>query len=384
MNKETVCVTGTGGSINGNIMDKEMEAGTVADNTSEEAARKAEEVTQEAEEVKQEGEEVKQEAEKEIKQKTEEAEQKAEERAAGIKSTGRDRGVLLYLVFVFVSTYLYEYIFVIRFLKNNPQYSIASISMRLALAMFLPALSAAAARYATGERFKNSYISFDFKDGRYRYYLIAWFAPVVLTLAGCFAYYIIFPGDYSPEMEYIIKTYEKQGLSGITPEGMRLQALSQAITSILIAPILNCVTCFGEEWGWRGYLLPRLRDKLASAPLMIVMGVIWGLWHAPLIVAGHNYGYDYFLYPFTGIAAMILFCFSIGTILSYVTLKTGSCVPAVIGHGAINGFSAIGIYFSKTGGHLLLGPTPAGVVAGLPCLITAVILIHFMKKDEQK
>ena len=39
---------------------------------------------------------------------------------------------------------------------------------------------------------------------------------------------------------------------------------------------------------------------------------------------------------------------------------------------------------SKTGGHLLLGPTPAGVVAGLPCLITAVILIHFMKKDEQK
>ena len=156
MNKETVCVTGTGGSINGNIMDKEMEAGTVSDNTSEEAARKAEEVKQEAEEVtqeaeevkqeaeevKQETEEVKQEAEEEIKQKTEEAEQKAGEKAAGIKSTGRDRGVLLYLVFVFVSTYLYEYIFVIRFLKNNPQYSIASISMRLALAMFLPALSA--------------------------------------------------------------------------------------------------------------------------------------------------------------------------------------------------------------------------------------------------
>ena len=208
--------------------------------------------------------------------------------------------------------------------------------------------------------------------------------PAVLTLAGCLLYYLIFSGDYSPEMEYIRATYEKQGMPGITPEVMRLQAISQGIASIFIGPVVNCVTCFGEEWGWRGYLLPKLREKLGTIPLMAVMGVIWGLWHAPLIVAGHNYGYDYFLYPFTGIAAMVVFCFSFGTILSYVTLKTGSCIPAVIGHGALNSFSAIGIYFSKTGGHLLFGPVPAGLIAGLPCLVTAVILIYFLKKDERK
>ena len=296
----------------------------------------------------------------------------------------KDSGAAVYLILVFVSTYLYEYIFVFRYLKHNSQYTIASISMRLAIAMFFPALCALAARYITGERLRDNYINFNIKEGRYRYYLMAWFLPPLLTLAGCLIYFGVFSGDYSPDMEYIITTYEKQGLTGITPQIMKRQALSQAVTSILIGPVINCITCFGEEWGWRGYLLPHLKEKLKPLPLMAVMGAVWGLWHVPLIIAGHNYGYDYFLYPFSGIAAMILFCFSFGTILCYVTLKTGSCIPAVIGHGAINSFSAIGIYFSKSGGHLLFGPTPAGVLAGMPCLVAAVILIHFMKKDEQK
>ena len=81
---------------------------------------------------------------------------------------------------------------------------------------------------------------------------------------------------------------------------------------------------------------------------------------------------------------MMLFCFSVGTLLSYATLKTGSCVPAIIGHGAVNGFSSIGILFTKDGGQMLFGPSPAGVIAGIPCLIFAIILIRLMIKDEEK
>ncbi|MCR5419976.1 MAG: CPBP family intramembrane metalloprotease [Lachnospiraceae bacterium] len=292
------------------------------------------------------------------------------------------RRALIFLVLTFVSTYLYEYFFIIRFLNANKDNTIASISVRLALAMFIPAICVFVTRVVTGEGFKDHYITFDIKDGKFKYYLIAWFCPSILTVAGCFLYYMFFANDYSPEMEYIIGTLAKQGTPGVTADVIQKQVLSQGITAILIGPVLNCITCFGEEWGWRGYLLPKLKTGFKSGFLMLIMGMIWGLWHAPLIVAGHNYGFDYIGYPYAGIFAMMVFCFSAGTMLCFVTLKTNSCIPAVIGHGALNSFSAIGIYFSKTGGKLLFGPAPTGLVAGIPFFITAVILIWLMKKNE--
>ena len=78
-----------------------------------------------------------------------------------------------------------------------------------------------------------------------------------------------------------------------------------------------------------------------------INGIIWGLWHAPLTVMGHNYGVGYQGYPVTGILAMCVFCTVIGIILSYVTIKTGSCIPAVIGHAVLNGLSGAGIAYSN-------------------------------------
>ncbi|MBQ7480513.1 MAG: CPBP family intramembrane metalloprotease [Lachnospiraceae bacterium] len=294
------------------------------------------------------------------------------------------KGAVIYIILVFVITYIYEYIFVIRYLNENGDRTIASIPVRLSIAMFIPALCVVITRLLNKEGFKNSFLSFNLKEGRYKYYLLTWFVPSLLTLAGTVIYFLCFRNDYSPGMEYIIATYEKQGVKGLTPESMRVAAISQGITAILIAPVINCITCFGEEWGWRGYLLPKLSEKFKTLPLMLVTGGIWGLWHLPLILAGHNYGKEYTGYPIAGILAMMLFCFSVGTLLSYATLKTGSCVPAIIGHGAVNGFSSIGILFTKDGGQMLFGPSPAGVIAGIPCLIFAIILIRLMIKDEEK
>ncbi|MBR4719286.1 MAG: CPBP family intramembrane metalloprotease [Lachnospiraceae bacterium] len=289
----------------------------------------------------------------------------------------------VYLVLVFGITYIYEYFFVIRFLTIHKDYTIASIPLNLVIAMFLPSICVVLTRLVTKEGFKDIYISFNMKEGRYRYYLLTWFVPPLLTLIGTIIYFLCLKGEYSADMEYIIATYTKQGVQGLTPDIMKKTIISQGITSVLIGPVVNCLTCFGEEWGWRGYLLPKLSKRLKTMPLMIVMGLIWGLWHLPLIIAGHNYGTEYAGYPFVGIIAMVVFCFSIGTLLSYATLKTGSCIPAVIGHGAINGFASIGIYFTKDGGRLTLGPSPAGFIAGIPCLVFAIILIRLMMRDEE-
>jgi len=157
----------------------------------------------------------------------------------------------------------------------------------------------------------------------------------------------------------------------------------QCVEAFLLGPVLNCVTCFGEEWGWRGYLVPKMSEKMSGIPMVLVTGIIWGLWHVPLTIVGHNYGTGYPGFPFTGIAAMCLFCIVMGTFLSYVTLKTKSCIPAVIGHGAINSIAAIGMYFTVDGGNPFVGPTPTGVIGMLPFIVVAVVMcvVYFGKKN---
>ena len=146
---------------------------------------------------------------------------------------------------------------------------------------------------------------------------------------------------------------------------------------------MNFITCFGEEWGWRGYLLPKMAEKLPMIPMLLINGVIWGLWHAPITAIGHNYGVGYPLFPFTGIAAMCFFCIVMGIFLSYVTMKTKSCVPAILGHGAINSIAGIGMFFTVDGGNPFLGPAPTGFIGAIPFIIVAVImLIFYFGKEE--
>jgi uncharacterized protein len=49
--------------------------------------------------------------------------------------------------------------------------------------------------------------------------------------------------------------------------------------------VLSCVSAAGEEIGWRGYMLTRLTEGGIRYPVL-ASGVIWGLWHVPLIVTG--------------------------------------------------------------------------------------------------
>ena len=178
--------------------------------------------------------------------------------------------------------------------------------------------------------------------------------------------------------------YESGGVSLNDGEAVQIMIV-QIITGIFLSPILNFINCFGEEWGWRGYLLPKMLKYFKIVPTLLVTGVIWGLWHAPLTVMGHNYGLGYKGYPVTGILAMCLFCVVIGIMLSYVTVKTGSCIPAIIGHGVLNGFSAIGLCFTSLQNpyHVFLGPAPTGLIGGSGFIITAAVLLFRLYKEEK-
>lgn len=113
------------------------------------------------------------------------------------------------------------------------------------------------------------------------------------------------------------------------PWDVALAALAAGVVQlVIILPVMFC-----EEWGWRGYLLNRLRDWLGTWPALIVIGLICGVWHLPFFVGPWwSMGADarQTVIPFT------IFCMLFGVVLGLLRLASGSIWPAVVGHAVNN------------------------------------------------
>ena len=292
--------------------------------------------------------------------------------------------IILYIGITFVLTYGYCFLVLYPLIQGESLSGVPALMTQflVAAAMFFPAIGVLITRLITKEGFKNAWIRPNIK-GNVKTYLLAYFGPGLLTILGTLLYFMIFRGSFDPECGYMKLTLEAAGTPvEALPMPLSSVLLIQGVQALTIGPIMNFVTCFGEEWGWRGYLLPKMSEKISLIPMLLMNGVIWGLWHAPLTAVGHNYGMGYPGFPFTGILAMCLFCIVMGVFLSYVSLKTKSCIPAVLGHGAINSFAAIGIYFTKDGGNPFVGPAPTGVIGMIPFAVVAVVMVWRLKKDN--
>ncbi len=277
---------------------------------------------------------------------------------------------------VFVITYIYE------FAVLYPQWKqIKSIgALNTAVVMLFPALCALITRLASGEGFSGSMIDPHFKKGKIRYYVGAWFFPPLFAILGTIIYFLIFRSEFSANLDYYIGILNKQGTE-VNVSVIRTAVIGSVFSGLIFAPILNVVTCFGEEWGWRGYLLPKMIKIFGTMPAVFITGVIWGLWHLPLTMMGHNYGVGYPGFPVTGIITMCIFCVIIGISFAYITIRTGSVWPAVIAHGSLNGFASIGIYFTKDGGNPFVGPSVTGIIGGIPFIAMAGFALVRLLKD---
>ncbi|MDA2811049.1 CPBP family intramembrane metalloprotease [Nocardiopsis sp. RSe5-2] len=108
--------------------------------------------------------------------------------------------------------------------------------------------------------------------------------------------------------------------------------------------LLSVPALLGEEWGWRGYLLPALLP-MGTWPALMLHGAVWGAWHAPAVLLGYNLGRTDLL----GVAMMTAWGVLLGVIIGWLRLASGSVWPAVVGHGSINVASAWPIVFGDAG-----------------------------------
>ncbi len=163
-----------------------------------------------------------------------------------------------------------------------------------------------------------------------------------------------------------------------------LMRLNPAITAAVVPPLgllvaltlvqgtvagltINGLFAFGEEYGWRGVLADELRP-LGRARANLLTGVLWGLWHAPIIVLGHNYGPEWGW----GILVMVTWTVPFSFVLAWSRELTGSVLAPAMLHGAFNGVAGL-FAFLIVDGNRLVG-LPVGLLMGLTlAVVTAVV-----------
>ena len=239
--------------------------------------------------------------------------------------------------------------------------------------MMIPSAANIITRLVTKEGFRNSYLGFNTK-GKMGY----WTASVIVKPAETAIVALLICAVY----------FGGQSLSDIFPN-VGMQSVGLLLLQIVSAVILF-FPAFGEEWGWRGYMMPKLFELMPKPVAVLVGGVIWGLWHAPLTIAGHNFGVGYDGYPWLGILQMCVTCVFMNAFLVLVTERTKSIYPATFIHSLNNSLSfsmLFAIFGSEESLMKLGGLSDSGVFSlyiGAEAVLGAISMIFLMKGSKAK
>ncbi|MBA7478502.1 hypothetical protein ES707_13927 [subsurface metagenome] len=219
-----------------------------------------------------------------------------------------------------------------------------------------------------------------------RWFLVAWLLPPIITVAAA-GVSLIFPGvefATEPEVSRIFEHFK----SIFPPE--RLQEIEiqtsllplhpfwlGLLTGLIAGITINTVGGFGEELGWRG-LLQREWKSMGFWKSSLLIGVVWGVWHWPLILYGHNYPQ----HPVMGVFMMVVLCVLLALIFSYVRLKAKSVIAAAIIHGSFNGTYGLALVVVKGGSDLTVGVTGLAGFIALACVnIGLLVYDRFLTKN---
>lgn len=199
------------------------------------------------------------------------------------------------------------------------------------------------------------------------------FAPVIVVaasvgVAALFGWITLDLVHFSGFAESLKGALPGGSTVGLPPIGVLVAA---QLLAIPLGALINSVLAAGEEIGWRGWLVPALRP-LGLWPALLFSGIIWGLWHSPLILLGYNFG----LTDWRGVALMTVGCMAWGVLFGWSRLRTGSVWPAVVGHGALNASASMMLLVAAAGSPLDLAlVSPLGAAGWIVIAVIVVLLV---------
>lgn len=228
---------------------------------------------------------------------------------------------------------------------------------------FSPAIASLITRAVTKEGFRDMKLHLKL-SGNFKWYLVAFGLPLV-----CFSAKFLLP---------VILSGHADWLGGFTARNV----LSSVFTLAAMSAVMS-IGLIGEELGWRGYMNRKMEPLLGSVGTCIAGGIVWGLWHLPMDIAGCD-GAISNAFAMCG-GRMIQLTF-FGVFLMWLTRKTDSIFPAVIGHFMFNesqGALANLLYQGNIPENADLGMI-ADVFEYLPMIVVAAVFTVLLLRDQKK
>ncbi|MBQ8838043.1 MAG: CPBP family intramembrane metalloprotease [Bacteroidales bacterium] len=204
-----------------------------------------------------------------------------------------------------------------------------------------------------------------------RWWWIGWLLMPVIALA-VLGVSLLMPGAHWAGDSELVQMALQQMPEGIGPAGLIAVSI---VSGLFAGATLNALFAFGEEIAWRGFLAEAFKGK-NFLTTSIVTGTIWGFWHFPLILNGHNYPE----HPVIGVFMMVLICVALTPVLLYFRQKSGSVIVPAIMHGTFNAVIGLSNLFVTPANDLLIGgPGLAGLIV---LLITDLCIFSAKSKKS--
>lgn len=185
--------------------------------------------------------------------------------------------------------------------------------------MWSPTIAMVVARIALREGVRDVSFRGGLRERGWREWLIAWLYPVAI---GGLAYGAAWASG-------LVAFEAPDVLHAFGPAGALIVSVAINLT---LGTLFSALTATGEELGWRGYMLTRLIDAGVPRPVL-VSGVIWALWHVPLILSGQ---YASGPYPILSACLFTVSIIASSYVYARVRLASGSVWPAVLLHASWN------------------------------------------------
>lgn len=272
------------------------------------------------------------------------------------------KGIVWFLILTFFPTIILSLIFN-RMQENIVDNIIIYQGIFSLIVMFFPGISALIVRrFISKERLNDSVIRFG-----------SWKPYLQVSLLIPFLYIIIYAITgllYQPD--FTLKIFLTQTKIEDVPFSPSLVLLMYFILTLLITPTINFIPAFGEEFGWRGYLLPKLLP-LGRKKALIISSIIWGLWHLPFIILLNSGDYSD---KIAGSLIFIVLITLLGIYIGALTLDNNSILLASYVHGIFNAQDhGIWIIIYPDYNHLIGGGEGLiGIIVMLP------VALFYLKK----
>ena len=233
-------------------------------------------------------------------------------------STGANRTRLSILVFL-VLTFSFSSVFYRLIIHNG------SLGTHGGLFVLCLMWSPGAAGLITRLIFQGNLRGHGFRWGKTKYQAASYLIPLAYAAVVYVPLWIAgFANFHAPEIARLTQKF-----------GMHSSVASYFLLLATIGMAQSCTSALGEELGWRGFLVPQLAKIMPFGGVALTSGIIWSLWHYPLILTANYHGAGPTWYSLICFTVMVI---GIAFLFAWMRLKSASVWTGMFLHASHNIF----------------------------------------------